>query len=151
MPCVNSHCCRKRKVYFSFVTMHLKWSRKKIILQYLQIPPKILQALSALHLESLITHSLNLRTCQHLHWSEANKPVLMEMEVSKVSVCQHPAGTLTEIHKEDSHAHAFLWPCCWSCLRPFSLNAALHKCTDVLCKAVGLSLHCTLARLHQNE
>lgn len=126
--------------------MHLRWSRKKIILQYLQIPPKIFQALSALHLESLITHSLNLKTCQHLQWSEANKPVLMEMEVSKVSVC---ISTLQAHWQESIKRTVMLMPCC-DCASEaaWDLFLSMQLCTNALmCIAKQWGCPC-IALLH---
>lgn len=85
-----------------------------------------------------------------MQWSEANMPVLMEMEVSKVCVYQHPADTLTGIHKEDSCVHALLWPCLFEAA--WDLFLSMQLCINaVLCKLVGLSLHRTLAHLHQYE
>lgn len=92
MPNVNLHCCRKRKVDFSFVTVFTDVlftdSLKNHLTLFMSTPKNAPSPLShsALYLKPLITHSLNLKAYQPFQWSEENVPMLMEMEVSKVSL-----------------------------------------------------------------
>lgn len=84
-----STCTAVGKVDFSFVTELLKiLKNKKSAYDIYEYPTEssktsLLQSFTP----KISDHSfLKFKACQHLQWNEANVPVLMEMEVRKVSL-----------------------------------------------------------------